>query len=772
VSFSYRRLFRIFTSFVVVTSASATLPTLVFAQTAGNAGKPGTASGSVNANASASDPLNPAGPVAIKTPKDADEATTVSAEQMTGRPDREVNLDNDVELVRGDTTVKADKAIYRIIKDEVDATGNVWMKRLTSRYTGDHVVLNIESGEGYATNPTYILDPNGGRGQAQRADFLSNDRTVLTQSTYSTCEAADPDWYIRSSSLDLDQGRDIGTMTNGVVFFKGMPIFGSPWLDFPLSDARKSGVLAPTLGATSTGGMELAVPYYFNIAPNRDLTVTPKYIARRGMQMGALVRYMGDTYTGQASGERIDDKLTNTVRYTFNTVHTQQFSNGIGFGWNVTKASDDNYPTDFSNTLAGVSQRLLLRDVYTSYSGTYWNLTAHVAKYQVLQDPFLTIARPYDRVPQIMLNAARSDIGGFDLSTTGEFTRFSSPNLVGGDRASITPKISYPILGTSYYITPSVSMDATSYRLNNQAIGAPVSLNRVTPTLAVDSGLTFEREANIFGRSMTQTLEPRLYYLRTPYRDQSQFPVFDTALADFNFSQIFSDNRFVGRDRISDANQITFGAVTRFIEANGVERLRIAGAQRYYFAQPRVTLPSTVNNSGSKSDLLAALSGQVTTTIGIDTAVQYSQSQSQLVQANYGVRWEPAPKKVLNLSYRLDRTNPILASNGTLENLRQYDLSGQWPLSARWYGVGRLNYSIPDKTVTEGLAGLEYRADCWVFRMVAQRLPTSSAQATTSFFIQLELNGFAKIGSNPMDALTSSIPGYQVVNKPDSLSRN
>ena len=760
VSFSSRRLFRIFTSFVVVTSASATLPTIVFAQSVGDVGKAG--GGVLPGSAAASTPATAR----------SDETTTVSAEQMTGRPDREVDLDRDVELVRGNTTVKADKAIYRIIKDEVEATGDVWMKRLNSRYTGDHAVLNIDSGEGYATNPTYILDPNGGRGRAQRADFLSNDRAVLTQSTYSTCEALDPDWYIQSKTLDLDQGRDVGTMTNGIVYFKGMPIFGSPWLDFPLSDARKSGVLAPTLGATSTGGMELAVPYYFNIAPNRDLTITPKYIARRGMQIGGVARYMGDTYSGVTSGERIDDKLTNTVRYTFSTQHTQLFSNGVGFGWNVSKASDDNYPTDFSNTLTGVSQRLLLRDAYASYASTYWAVTAHVAKYQVLQDPLLPIARPYDRVPQVLFTAARPDVGGFDLGMTGEFTRFSSPNLVGGDRASITPKISYPILGTSYYITPTVSLDATSYRLNNQAIGLPTELNRVTPSFSMDAGLTFERDTNIFGRPMTQTLEPRVYYLRTPYRDQSQFPVFDTALADFNFAQIFSDNRFVGRDRISDANQLTFGAVSRFIESNGTERLRVAAAQRYYFAQPRVALPDAITDLGSKSDLLAALSGQVTNEIGIDTAVQYSQTQSRFQQANYGVRWQPAPKKVLNLSYRLDRTNPVIGSNGLPENLKQYDLSGQWPLTARWYGVGRINYSIPDKTVTEGLAGLEYRADCWVFRAVAQRLPTSSAQATTSFFIQLELNGFAKIGSNPLDALKSSIPGYQAINKPDSLSRN
>jgi LPS-assembly protein len=509
--------------------------------------------------------------------------------------------------------------------------------------------------------------------------------------------------------------------------------------------------------------MELSVPYYFNIAPNRDLTIAPKYIARRGLQLGMSARYLGETYSGVTSGERIDDRLTNTVRYTFSSLHTQRLTDALSFGWNVSKASDDNYPTDFSNTLAGTSQRLLLRDVYSTYASTYWSTTARVSKYQVLQDPYSPIVKPYDREPQVTLNASRADVAGFDLGLTSEFTRFSNDNLVGGDRSSVTSQISYPVIGTSYYVTPKVSMDATNYRLNNQVPGAPVNLTRVTPSVSLDSGLTFERETNLFGRSITQTLEPRVYYLRTPYRDQSQYPLFDTALADFNFAQIFSDNRFVGRDRISDANQITLGGVSRFIESNGVERMRVAVAQRFYFAEPRVALDSSTPNTGSKSDLLAGLTGQITNEVGIDTAVQYSQSLSQVQRANYGVRWQPAPKKVLNLAYRLDRTN---------ENLKQYDISGQWPLSERWYGVGRVNYSIPDKTVAEGLLGLEYRADCWVFRMVAQRIPTSSAQATTSFFLQLELNGFAKIGSNPLDALTSSIPGYQVINKPDVLSRN
>lgn len=703
---------------------------------------------------------------------DKDAPVNVSAEQMTGRPDRQVNLDRDVEVVKGSTTIKADKAEYRIIQDEVEATGHVWMQRLHDQYTGDHAQMNMESGAGFVTNPTYLIGKNGGRGKAERIDFLSNEQAEVTQGTYSTCEATDPDWYLRANTLDLDSGRDVGTMHGGLLYFKDVPILGSPWMSFPLSGERKSGVLPPTIGATSTGGAEIAVPYYFNLAPNYDLTLIPKYIVRRGLQLGAETRYLGDTYSGTTYVEGIQDRVTGTGRYSLSSIHNQTLAPGLGFAWNLNKASDNDYPSDFAHSITGSTQRLLTRDVSLTYSSTYWSLYGHVSKYQLLQDVNNPITKPYDRVPQIVFSGNRYDVGGFDFTTTADFTRFSSGDLIGGDRAFVTQAVSYPFVRPGYFITPKVILDATSYRLNNVSPGQPTSFNRTVPTVSLDSGMIFERESTLLGRAMTQTLEPRLFYVRTPYRDQSQLPNFDSGLADFNFAQIFSENRFVGHDRISDANQITAAVTSRLIEENGLERLRMAAGQRYYFADPKVNLSGTTTTTlGSKSDLLLALGGQITKEFSTDSTVQYSETLRQMVRSTFGVRWQPAPKRVLNLQYRLDRTyvNPY---TGLLDPLKQVDVSGQWPVSQRWYAVGRINYSIPDKTVAEGLLGMEYKADCWVFRVVAQRIPTSSTKASTGFFIQLELNGFSKIGSNPLDAIKSSVPGYQNVNLPDSTSNN
>lgn len=749
--FADLRMSRFFTSLVVAASATTVLPISAQAQT--------------TQNTQGKQP---------QTSDDKDAPVNVSAEQMTGRPDRQLNLDRDVEVVRGATTIKADKAEYRIIKDEVEATGHVWMKRLQDRYTGDKAVMNMDSGKGYVTNPTYLFGKNGGRGQADKIDFLADDQALVTQGTYSTCEAADPDWYLRASTLDLDSGRDVGTMHSGVVYFKGVPILGAPLMSFPLSGERKSGVLPPTFGVTSTGGAELTVPYYFNIAPNRDVTLYPRYIARRGLLLGADARYLGDDYSGETRVEGIQDRMTGTGRYSLSTIHTQTLAPNLVFAWNVNKASDNDYPSDFSHSVTASTQRLLTRDVSLTYGGTYWSAVGRVTKYQLLQDINSPIQKPYDRLPQLDLTAARQDVAGFDLGFASEFARFSNTvtagtsigsQMVGGDRMYATPSISYPIIRPGYFITPKASLDATTYRLNNVTAGAPTSLTRVVPTYSLDAGMTFERDTTVFGRDMTQTLEPRLFYVRTPYRDQSLYPNFDSGLADFNFAQIFSENRFVGHDRISDANQITGALVSRFIEENGLERLRMAVGQRFYFADPKVSLDGTTSTiSGSKSDLLLSLGGQLTNKLSLDNTVQYSETLHQMVRSTFGTRWQPAPKKVLNLTYRLDRTN-------SASLLKQFDVSGQWPVSQRWYAVSRINYSIPDKTVAEGLLGMEYKADCWVFRLVAQRIPTSSTKASTSFFIQLELNGFSKIGSNPLDALSSSIPGYQIINKPDDITR-
>jgi len=705
---------------------------------------------------------------------DNDAPATVSAEQMTGRPDRELILERDVEITRGAMTINADKATYRIVEDEVEAAGNIRMRRFGDTYTGDDLKLKIEAQEGYVSHPTYHLESNNAQGSADRIIFEGEDRATVYEGSYSTCEGPDPDWYLKSSKLNLDAAREEGFAQKTLVYFKGVPILATPAMSFPLSEARKSGFLPPTIGTTNRNGLEVTVPYYWNIAPSRDVTLYPRLYARRGLQLGAEGRYLGETYTGQTSVEALfDDQQTHTDRYAISSVHTQTLAPGWTYAWNLNSASDDDYPSDFARTITAASQRLLLRDMALSYGSSFWGATLRASNYQVLQDPnpAYQIARPYDRLPQLTFSAGRPDVLGFDWNVDSDLTRFWHPNegLARGERFVVNPRVAYPIIRPGYFVTPKVSLHASRYSLENRTAGASSDLTRTVPTFSVDSGLVFERDAQFFGNAMTQTLEPRLFYVYTPYRDQTQFPIFDTGLADLNFAQLFSENRFIGHDRISDANQVTAALISRYVESSGEERMRFAIGQRFDFTGGGRERVAATNES--RSDILMSAYGRITRSLSVDSNLQYSQTLNSMRRANFGVRWQPAPMRVLNVQYRRD-TNVLQLDQGTgvirPEDLRQFDVSAQWPFAQRWYGVGRVNYSLRDSKVAEGLLGVEYKADCWVFRIVGQRTPTAAGEATTSLFFQLELNGLTRLGSNPLDALRANIPGYQLINQPSN----
>jgi LPS-assembly protein len=749
-------------------------------------------------------------PASSSAPQRNDDAqpTTMRAEEFAGRPDRELNMYRKVEVTRGATGITADTACFRQVEDEVTAQGHITMWRFGDRYKGDALQLNLETNKGWVLNPIYHLQMNNAQGKAARIDFLGENQALVVDGTYSTCEGLDPAWYLKSSTLRLDTGRDVGTADNTVLYFKDVPILLTPTLSFSLSGARRSGWLPPSIGTGSKGSAEIMVPYYVNIAPNRDLTLYPRYMFDRGLQLGATGRYIGETSRGPYSGEthievlphdreafreRADgspaygealptDRLVHRDRWWVDTLHSQTLAPGWSYGWNAHAASDDEYPSDFSRTVAASAQRQLLRELRTDYWGHYWSVNARVQSYQVLQDPAsrdpnnpnaaaLAVPRPYDRLPQINFHAGRYDVlGGFDWSMDAELVRFTHPDdtLVQGNRANLVGQVSYPIVRPGWFFTPKVTMHATRYDLeNNINPGTKLpdnQISRVLPTLSLDSGLIFERPTSLFGENSTQTLEPRLFYVRTPYRDQSAIPNFDTAVAGFNYAQLFTENRFVGADKVSDANQLTAAVVSRFIQASGIERLRLVVGSRYYFSDPQVNPRVRLNDEEApevtRSDALLAASGRISETWSFDSGVQYDAQSRSLYSKNYGVQWNPAPMKVLNFEYRYQRD-----TNGATTGFRNADVSGQWPLSQRWYGVARASYSLRDRKLLEGLVGLEYKADCWIFRMGAQRFVTASQTTSTQYSFQLELSGLTRLGpGDALETFNKSIPGYTRLN--------
>lgn len=704
---------------------------------------------------------------------DDDEVPTIiEGELLTGRPDREVRLQRDVEIRRGPTVVNADDLNYDIVDDRVDAKGNVRVLRQGNRFEGSELRLKLDTGVGYMQSPVYRLMQRNAQGYAERIDFESVDVATINNGVYTTCNGPDPDWYLKTSKLTLDDGAGIGTARNTLIVFKGVPIAGTPAISFPLSEQRKSGFLSPTLITSSNTGLQVTVPYYWDIAPNRDVTLHPRYMATRGLMLGADARYLERDLAGETRFEFMSDsERGGDLRYGLSVRHNQRFDSGLTLAADINRASDDNYARDFPLSHVfnrpGFNRRLLPQTTTLTYGSGPWGGVLQFSDFQVLQDPRAPIGIPYARLPQLSASYAQYTDSGLELTMGTQYTRFAHPTQVQGDRLVVNPRLTYTELqGPGYFIRPSLSVHGTVYSLDRVIDPAMSAPTRVLPTFTADTGLIFERDTSFLGRDAIRTLEPRAFYTYTPYVEQNAnlYPNFDSTIADFSYAQIFRENRFVGNDRIGDANQLTLALTSRYLESNGAERLRVAVAQRFNLTPPKVGLGSALQDGGdARSDVLLLASGRVTQETRLDASFQYNQVRSEINRVSFGVYWQPAPMKVVNAQYRRDSRNLPDIPNTNFELI---DVSSQWPLSDRWYGVGRLNYLLKENRVGQTLAGVEYQADCWIFRMVSQRLPTAAGAVNTTLFLQLELNGLSSLGTNPLRALRGNIPGYQPLTQP------
>ena len=710
--------------------------------------------------------LVPPPPKALKPGPASDrDAVYLRADLLEGESEKWVQSSGKVELRTRRETVLADWLHYDLVTEEVWAKGNVLMRRGADWISGPEAKFKRGDETGFFHQPEFHIGDNASRGDAKDLLFVGENRYELKDFRYTTCVAGNDDWYLTSREVDLDRSRLVGTARNASIIFKGVSILYSPYLDFPLSNERKSGFLTPVFGSTSSRGIEMSIPYYLNLAPNYDATLTPRVMTRRGLQINGQARYLFPDMAGEADAEVLPDRITGTNRYGLSWKHNQNFGflPGLAGYVNIQKVSDDAYFTDLSDRLVVTSQSTLPREGGFVYNRGPFSLLTRIQRFQTLQDPANPITPPYFREPQLLMTMSPVEWKGLDFQASGEFVRFHQSALVNGDRTVLYPSVTWAQRGNAWFVNARTGLHMTHYDLDNATL-AESHLNRVVPISSVDGGLVFERDANLFGKAFTQTLEPRAYYVYIPYRRQDQIPAFDTAIDEFNFSQLFTENRYLGSDRIGDANQLTLAAVTRFSDPQtGEERMRFAIGQRYYFQDQRVTLteaPRTANTS----DLLLSGEGRLSDAWSAAGTFEYNLNHPQTERLDLGVRWQPGPGRVLNASYRYIRQQ--VDPTGNTSQLKQVDFSGQWPFLDGWSVIGRWNYSLVDGKTLEGVAGLEYNGGCWAFRIVGQRLTTTTQLASKSVFVQFELNGLARLGTNPIDVLKRSVPGYMTVTDP------
>lgn len=719
------------------------------------------------------------------------------ADTLEGQTEETMLAKGHVELRKKNSLLKGDELLYKPLSDEVEAKGNVLFKQPDALFTGPYMYRNLTDQTGYFDQPTYLIQRDVrrrksrqglapgvirqqyslpevrttvGSGQAERIDFLGENQLSLKSATYSSCKPNSRDWYLQSKEINLDYDSDNGESRQSTIFFKDVPILHWPNLSFPINNARRSGVLPPTFMASSRDGMDVITPYYFNLAPNYDLLLNPRYIAQRGTQIGGEFRYMSHNYSGNLLYEHLDDRKYGQGREAYSFAHLQRLGDDVlaKVRWNG--VSDGDYFTDLSTRLIQTSQVLLPREIAFSHSPSPWlTTTTRLLSYQVIKSD---ISKPYALEPQITVNGRQPEFYGTDLKVMGQFSQFTHPTNVQGQRLVAYPQVTIPIETPAFFVRPKLGLHATQYNLDNQGIGQ-ASENRVLPTFTLDTGAVFERNTQFGGKATIQTLEPRLYYVNIPHRDQSRLPIFDTAAADFNFAQIFSENRYLGHDRINDANQLTAATTTRFIDTEtGTERMKAMIGQRYYFTKQQVTLNSIYPNTPTEaarqdnfSSIIAAFSGLVAYRTYLDSAWEYSYKDQNTMRYSVGGRYQPGFGKVLTAGYRFNRDQATL-----LNQIEQYDIAGQWPLSGQWYMVGRYNYSLQDNRILERIAGFEYNAGCWMGRVVSQRIETTVGKPNNILFLQLELNDFAQLGTNPLQSLRRSIPGYGKINDVDTGS--
>lgn len=723
----------------------------------------------------------------------------VFGDRISGRPDLETVIEGNAQLRRGATAVRADRIEYYQPEDQVKSRGNVRINNAGNRFEGPELEIKLDRFEGFFTRPTYRFLKNGGNGQAERVDFIDEKHFTAYDASYTTSERNNeanwPAWMLRATSVEFDLEQEVGVATGAVVRFKDVPIMALPKISFPLTDKRKSGFLPPTPGLSSVNGLEVRQPYYFDIAPNRDATFSPAVMSKRGVDLAGEFRYLEPDYKGEVRANFLPgDKLRDRNRWSYGYQHSGVIHSGLpavgdlGLALNLNRASDNDYWRDFPAGTTSTTQRLLAQDAALTWSRGYFSSSARTLKWQTLQDVNSPITPPYDRLPQFTAAYTRVDAplaglgNGFDWSVEGDFTRFSSDSSLtlqpNSNRTYTRFQVSRPWLSSAGYITPKLQLHATHYQFSAPFNGA-TSASRVVPTFSLDSGLQFERPIRVLGRSLTQTLEPRAFYVRTPFRDQSQLPNYDSGANSFNFSTVFTENAFVGNDRISDANLLTLGLTSRLLDpATGAEAARFGVAQRLRYEDQQVTLPGVLPVTDRISDLLVGASVNWVPQWSFDSTVQYNVKTRQSERATVGVRYNPSNYRIISAAYR--RQRDISGVSNSSES-KQIDVGWQWPINDLWgdkgrdlgagqgqgggryYSVGRLNYSVLDKKLVDAVIGVEYDGSSWIGRVVLQRFQSSASTSNTQILFQLELVGFSRIGASPLGTLKSNIPGYQLL---------
>ena len=713
----------------------------------------------------------------------------MKADQANFVKDGKSHLEGDVEITQDQKQVSADSIDYFQPSNSADLEGNVnyWDDQVYLRGPSAHV--NFDNNTAEFSRANYRVLSNRGRGFAKELTVVSGKTTTGKGVDYTTCdpETAPGDfwdldknfWKISAGKIVLNQEKERGHATNVILRIKDVPIFYTPYISFPLSSKRKSGFLVPTLGSSSSGGFQISTPYYWNIEPQMDATVTPKYFTNRGVMGEGEYRYLFTKGHGQINLDYLpsDSAYNNHHRSSIHFEHDQSFLSTGRLSLLFNQVSDFHYFEDFGNSLSTASIRYLPREADFSYAGKGWQVYSRLQNYQIVDQSILTTSRPYSRLPQVILNVYPfTGQNRLNLRVDTQFDYFDRDTKVGfvndvnGFRLDVYPKVSYPLSTQAAFLTPQLGLRYTQYYLGNSSLFSD-SPSRLLPMASLKGGVFLERNISLFGENYLQTLEPNFYYLFVPGRNQSNLPIFDTSEYSLSYYSLFRDNRFSGPDRFGDANQITLALTSRMVQTKtGREQAYLRLGQIFYLAKQDVQrevlsatgslVPVGTPPGDNYSPLVLEVGTDFFKDWHFDGELQWDPNDNSTQKLVFNAQYHPGEGKVLNLGYRIRRgaAGQVLR---TTTNIDQSDLSFRWPINQRWSVVGRWNYAVPEGKSLDLFGGIEYESCCWGIRAVVRRYLTNlDGDFQTGFFIQLQLKGLAGLGQSTVNFLTQSIPGY------------
>jgi LPS-assembly protein len=636
---------------------------------------------------------------------------------------------------RGDSRLSADDATYDGASGSFAVEGNIDFQSPEARVLGRAAAYSPLDEQLVITAADFELFTLPARGRAGRVAVEGSTKLVLEDVSYTACAPGKDDWLLRADAITIDRSKGMASARNARLDFMGLPILWLPYITYPVSGQRKSGFLLPDVGTSGQRGFELLAPYYLNLAPNYDATLTPRYMSQRGIQVQGEFRYLAVDHRGTLGAEFLpDDKGTGNSRSLLSVAHRSRLPGRLQFSVSASDVSDPQYFEDFASGIDATSQIALERRIDLEYFQGPWSMLLRLQDFQTLDEEGIAPEdRPYRRLPQLSARGywPRGPLG-LEYAVNTDFTWFDRNVGVTGLRGHMLPQLALPLEWRGVRLRAATALDVTGYRLDNTDPGANDTPDRRVPIYTVDLSTVLERRVDD-SRRYLQTLEPRVQYVHIPFEDQSDLPVFDTLNPDFNIVQLFRANRFVGLDRVGDTDQLSIGLTTRLIRAsNGSQFLTATIGQTRYFTTREVVLGAAEPSSDNSSDYIGELGLNINDQWNVDMGYQWDSDARQTELAEIRILYHPDDARILSVGYRLRG-----------DNVEEFDVAAAWPISGRWSAVGRYDYSLIGQTPLESFVGLEYATCCWGLRLTTRRnLVARTGESDTQFLLQLLLKGF------------------------------